>query len=242
MVSLRSIVITIESFVLTLVHLLADPMLLPGSAAQPVNSMNRQYSAPASNQLQAHQLPARQRSSQWPAGSRGQESPNSLNINHTGPAALTGAAHSQQQPRQHSSSAPSSACVPPSMQHPYSYPSILEQPPPTYEQFYRYQQFLEEQRRAQAAAAAPTNTQRTAANANDDEEEESLSESEVDEGEQPLDKWACIMCTFLNHPQLNVCEACENVRIQPGMIRIVHSGADNANNASSPATAAPTIA
>lgn len=127
----------------------------------------------------------------------------------------------------------------------------MEQPPPSYEfseQQRQFHEFIEEQRRVAVAAQAERAAQAaseqaalaaSAAPTNDDEEEESLSESE---SEEPLDMWSCIMCTFRNHPQLNVCEACENVRIQPGMIRIVHSGADNANNASSPATAAPTIA
>ncbi|XP_034126713.1 TGF-beta-activated kinase 1 and MAP3K7-binding protein 3 isoform X2 [Drosophila guanche] len=56
------------------------------------------------------------------------------------------------------------------------------------------------------------------------DEEEYPSDSDGDEDEEPLDMWACNMCTFRNHPQLNICEACENVRIQPGMIRIVPSG------------------
>ncbi|XP_046811341.1 velvet complex subunit 2-like [Lucilia cuprina] len=41
------------------------------------------------------------------------------------------------------------------------------------------------------------------------------SEEEYEEViEQP---WECSMCTFRNHPQLNICEACENVRI-PGRL------------------------
>ncbi|XP_055905410.1 uncharacterized protein LOC129940908 [Eupeodes corollae] len=39
-------------------------------------------------------------------------------------------------------------------------------------------------------------------------------------GEQP---WQCSMCTFQNHPLLNKCECCENVRILPGSVRIVPS-------------------
>lgn len=229
---------------------LADPLLNPAAptAATPsANSMNRQFSAPASHQAHAQPqqpFPGRQHQRQAP--------PNTLNI-HSVPEAPTVSAHNhlgglQPQPR----SAPSSACVPPPqlMQQmpyqPYNYPPMREQPPPSYEfsqQQRQFHEFIEQQRSvaaqaAQAAAEQAAHAQASAA-PNDDEEEESLSESE---SEEPLDMWSCIMCTFRNHPQLNVCEACENVRIQPGMIRIVHSGADNANNASSPATAAPTIA
>lgn len=39
-------------------------------------------------------------------------------------------------------------------------------------------------------------------------------------GEQP---WQCSMCTFQNHPLLNKCECCENVRILPGSVRILPS-------------------
>lgn len=229
----KSIVITIESIVLTRFHTPAGQLQQPGSAADPpTNAMNRQYSEPAGNRVTP---PAHHPTNHWPTDSRSQGPPHSLNIGQVPPTR-------PQQP--HSWSAPSSACVPLSVQHPYDYP-----PPPPYGQICPYPQFREDQRMdAQAAAvaraaavaqSAATNTQR---NANDDEEDESISGSEVDEGEQPLDKWPCIMCTFLNHPQLNVCETCENVRIQPGMIHIVRSGTDNANNASPPAAAAPTLA
>ncbi|XP_055856350.1 uncharacterized protein LOC129919488 [Episyrphus balteatus] len=39
-------------------------------------------------------------------------------------------------------------------------------------------------------------------------------------GEQP---WQCSMCTFQNHPLLNKCECCDNVRILPGSVRILPS-------------------
>ncbi|CAD7012241.1 homeobox protein 5 isoform X2 [Ceratitis capitata] len=71
-------------------------------------------------------------------------------------------------------------------------------------------------------------------------DEEDYSDSNTDGGDdyEPLDRWACSMCTFLNHPQLNICETCECVRIipepilrrenihitlSPGENRIVHS-------------------
>ncbi|XP_036333972.1 transcription factor mef2A [Rhagoletis pomonella] len=54
-------------------------------------------------------------------------------------------------------------------------------------------------------------------------DEEDYSDSNTDGGddEEPLERWPCSMCTFLNHPQLNICEACECVRILPGTVRIV---------------------
>lgn len=39
-----------------------------------------------------------------------------------------------------------------------------------------------------------------------------------DEYEEVLEPWECNMCTFRNHPQLNICETCENVRILPGRL------------------------
>ncbi|XP_067627910.1 putative uncharacterized protein DDB_G0288537 isoform X2 [Eurosta solidaginis] len=73
-------------------------------------------------------------------------------------------------------------------------------------------------------------------------DEEDYSDSNSDGGDadndEPLECWPCSMCTFLNHPQLNICEACECVRIlpepmlsrenihitlSPGENRIVHS-------------------
>ncbi|XP_053964522.1 dual specificity protein kinase splA isoform X1 [Anastrepha ludens] len=54
-----------------------------------------------------------------------------------------------------------------------------------------------------------------------DEEEYSDSNTDGGEDDEPLERWDCPMCTFLNHPQLNICEACEYVRILPGTVRIV---------------------
>ncbi|TMW45673.1 hypothetical protein DOY81_009249 [Sarcophaga bullata] len=64
-------------------------------------------------------------------------------------------------------------------------------------------------------------------------------EDEDSEYEEKLpEPWECSMCTFRNHPQLNICETCENVRIlpepvlsredihitlSPGENRIIHS-------------------
>ena len=47
-----------------------------------------------------------------------------------------------------------------------------------------------------------------------DEDEDEDSEDE----EEMLEPWECSMCTFRNHPQLNICETCENVRILPGTL------------------------
>ncbi|TMW41589.1 hypothetical protein DOY81_013331, partial [Sarcophaga bullata] len=44
-------------------------------------------------------------------------------------------------------------------------------------------------------------------------------EDEDSEYEEELpEPWECSMCTFRNHPQLNICETCENVRILPGTL------------------------
>ncbi|EDW10525.2 uncharacterized protein Dmoj_GI18499 [Drosophila mojavensis] len=194
-------------------RLLNDPQL-NGNAAAP-NSMNRQQSAPPGPQQHYPPLPGHP-----PGAARTQVPPNSLRL-HSVPAAQT---HSHQDFVQHHSSAPSSACLTPQQQQQLQ---LEMEPPPTYAQYYQFQQFLRQQRAAAAAAAAAASAApplsspaRTVAQprANQEEEEESLSESEVDEGEEPLDMWACNLCTFRNHPQLNICEACENVRIQPAPI------------------------
>uniref|UniRef100_T1PJB4 Zn-finger in Ran binding protein n=1 Tax=Musca domestica TaxID=7370 RepID=T1PJB4_MUSDO len=59
-----------------------------------------------------------------------------------------------------------------------------------------------------------------------------------DDDEEQIEHWECSMCTFRNHPQLNICECCDNVRIlpepvlsredihitlSPGENRIIHS-------------------
>lgn len=213
-----------------------DPQL-NGNAAAP-NSMNRQLSAPSGSHQQQQQQFPRQRVA--PGSARAQVPPNSLRL-HSVPAAQT---QSHLDFMQQHSSAPNSACLTPQQQQQLQ---MEMEPPPTYAQYYQFQQFLQQQRAAAAAAAAaastaaapPASPARTVSQprASQEEEEESLSESEVDEGEEPLDMWACNLCTFRNHPQLNICEACENVRIQPGMIRIVPNSAENAT---ATATATPT--
>ncbi|KAH8298454.1 hypothetical protein KR044_003569 [Drosophila immigrans] len=212
-----------------LLNMINDPQLNGTAAAS--NPMNRQLSAPASNNSQApQQPPPRQR------GAPGRMPPNSLRL-HSVPAPAT---QSHLDYVQQHSSAPSSACLTPQQHYQQQQLQLqMQEPPPTYAQYYQFQQFLQHQRAeaaARAAAAAPHSAQQLRPLANEEEEEESLSGSDEDEGEEPLDTWACNLCTFRNHPQLNVCEACENVRIQPGMIRILPSGDDNAT--SSPTTAA----
>nr|XP_014085750.1 histone-lysine N-methyltransferase, H3 lysine-79 specific [Bactrocera oleae]XP_036231137.1 histone-lysine N-methyltransferase, H3 lysine-79 specific [Bactrocera oleae] len=70
-------------------------------------------------------------------------------------------------------------------------------------------------------------------------DESDYSDSNTDGGDdyEPLERWPCSMCTFLNHPQLNICEACECVRIIPGTIRIVPT-AGGSGSASTAAVAA----
>ncbi|KAH8400803.1 hypothetical protein KR009_001069 [Drosophila setifemur] len=194
-----------------------------GSGPAP-NSINRQHSAPANNALQPYPQPfPRQR-----PGGRVQAPPTSLRL-HSVPSVPCG-----QQPvldigQQHSS-APSSACLTPqqqSQQQPYQ---LQQEPPPTYAQYYQFQQYLQQQRHQQVQLQQQQQQlqqqqqqqlqqqQQQQPPAND--EEEYLSDSDVDEDEESLDRWSCNMCTFRNHPQLNICEACENVRIKPGTIRI----------------------
>ncbi|XP_018802108.1 PREDICTED: putative mediator of RNA polymerase II transcription subunit 26 isoform X1 [Bactrocera latifrons] len=68
-------------------------------------------------------------------------------------------------------------------------------------------------------------------------DEEDYSDSNTDGGDdyEPLERWPCSMCTFLNHPQLNICEACECVRIIPGTIRIVPTAGGSASAAAAAA-------
>ncbi|XP_016999490.3 TGF-beta-activated kinase 1 and MAP3K7-binding protein 3 isoform X1 [Drosophila takahashii] len=178
-----------------------------GSAANPASNVSQQQ--------QPQPFP-RQRQ-----GVRVQAPPNSLRL-HSVPAAPTS------QPAldfgQHHSSAPTSACLTPQQQQ----FQLQQEPPPTYAQYYQFQQYLQQQRQQQLQQLQlqqqhqqqlQQQQQPTA-----QQEEEFLSDSDVDEEEETLDSWACNMCTFRNHPQLNICEACENVRIQPGMIRIVPNG------------------
>ncbi|KAM7345116.1 TAK1-associated binding protein 2 isoform 2-T3 [Cochliomyia hominivorax] len=57
---------------------------------------------------------------------------------------------------------------------------------------------------------------------NDDDDDDEPLVDDVDdyedEYEEVLEPWECNMCTFRNHPQLNICETCENVRIIPGRL------------------------
>ncbi|XP_001362052.3 putative uncharacterized protein DDB_G0271606 isoform X1 [Drosophila pseudoobscura] len=201
-----------------LLNLINEPQA-SGSGPAP-NSMNRQLSAPANNNQQQPQPFPRQRQ----AG-RSQAPPSSLRL-HSVPAQTT----AQPGPDfvQHHSSAPTSACLTPQQQQQLQ---LQQEPPPTYAQYYQFQQYLQQQRQQQLQQfqlqqqqQAQQQQQQMPVQRPVNDEEEYLSDSDVDEDEEPLDMWACNMCTFRNHPQLNICEACENVRIQPGMIRIIPSG------------------
>ncbi|XP_033246637.1 alpha-protein kinase 1-like [Drosophila miranda] len=201
-----------------LLNLINEPQA-NGSGPAP-NSMNRQHSAPANNNQQQPQPFPRQRQ----AG-RSQAPPSSLRL-HSVPAQTT----AQPGPDfvQHHSRAPTSACLTPQQQQ---HLQLQQEPPPTYAQYYQFQQYLQQQRQQQLQQfqlqqqqQAQQQQQQMPVQRPVNDEEEYLSDSDVDEDEEPLEMWACNMCTFRNHPQLNICEACENVRIQPGMIRIVPSG------------------
>ncbi|XP_050744248.1 putative uncharacterized protein DDB_G0271606 isoform X2 [Drosophila biarmipes] len=193
----------------------------PGPAASP---MSRQHLSPASNAPQQQPQPfPRQRQ-----GARVQAPPSSLRL-HSVPAAPTAQPVSLDF-GQHHSSAPSSACLTPQQQSHQQQFQMQQEPPPTYAQYYQFQQYLQQQRQQQLhqqqlhQQQLQHQQQMLQQQPPIQPEEEFLSDSEVDEEEETLDSWACNMCTFRNHPQLNICEACENVRIQPGMIRIVPSG------------------
>ncbi|XP_011296342.2 dual specificity protein kinase splA isoform X1 [Musca domestica] len=58
-----------------------------------------------------------------------------------------------------------------------------------------------------------------------------------DDDEEQIEHWECSMCTFRNHPQLNICECCDNVRILPGTLQNL-SRAMSTNSACSEAGAA----
>lgn len=49
------------------------------------------------------------------------------------------------------------------------------------------------------------------------------TDEEYDDEVDPQEMWSCNLCTFRNHPQLNICEQCENVRIKPGTIRLIRT-------------------
>lgn len=205
----------------------------PGPAANPTN---RQHLLPASNasQQQPQQQPQpfpRQRQS-----ARVQAPPSSLRL-HSVPAAPN--SQPVQDFGQHHSSAPTSACLTPQMQSQQQLLQLQQEPPPTYAQYYQFQQYLQQQRQQQLQQQMQQQQQlqqqmQQQQQPQPQQEEEFLSDSDVDEEEETLDSWACNMCTFRNHPQLNICEACENVRIQPGMIRIVPSGGGAAAAAATP--------
>eukprot|EP00099_Drosophila_melanogaster_P005549 NP_001246417.1 TAK1-associated binding protein 2, isoform B [Drosophila melanogaster] len=205
----------------------------PGPAANPTN---RQHLLPASNasQQQPQQQPQpfpRQRQS-----ARVQAPPSSLRL-HSVPAAPI--SQPVQDFGQHHSSAPTSACLTPQMQSQQQLLQLQQEPPPTYAQYYQFQQYLQQQRQQQLQQQMQQQQQlqhqmQQQQQPQPQQEEEFLSDSDVDEEEETLDSWACNMCTFRNHPQLNICEACENVRIQPGMIRIVPSGGGAAAAAATP--------
>ncbi|XP_061402298.1 myb-like protein AA [Musca vetustissima] len=56
-----------------------------------------------------------------------------------------------------------------------------------------------------------------------------------DDDEELIEHWECNMCTFRNHPQLNMCECCDNVRILPGTLQNL-SRAISTNSACSDAS------
>uniref|UniRef100_A0A6P4EJK9 Ataxin-2 homolog isoform X1 n=1 Tax=Drosophila rhopaloa TaxID=1041015 RepID=A0A6P4EJK9_DRORH len=198
----------------------------PGPAA---NSMSRQHPSPGSNAPQQQQ-PQPQPFPRQRQGARTQAPPNSLRL-HSVPAAPTS------QPSldfgQHHSSAPTSACLTPQQQSQQQHFQLQHEPPPTYAEYYQFQQYLQQQRQ-QIQEQQLRLQQQVQQQPPPQQEEEFLSDSDVDEEEEPMDSWACNMCTFRNHPQLNICEACENVRIQPGMIRIVPTGSGAAAAATPP--------
>ncbi|XP_075169464.1 TAK1-associated binding protein 2 isoform X2 [Haematobia irritans] len=62
-------------------------------------------------------------------------------------------------------------------------------------------------------------------------------EDDDDDEYELMEPWECSMCTFRNHPQLNICECCENVRILPGTLTNLSRAISN-NSASSVTSAA----
>ncbi|KAH8336662.1 hypothetical protein KR059_000124 [Drosophila kikkawai] len=195
-------------------QLLNQPQANDSGSGSAPNSMNRQNSAPIS-QHQQQQPPPRQR-----PGGRTQAPPNSLRL-HSVPAVPTTAQPTPDfgQHQQHSS-APTSACLTPQQQ-------LQQEAPPTYAQYYQFQQYLHQQRQQQLQQLQVQQQQQQILQQQQQlqqravtEEEEFQSDSDA-EAEETLDSWACNMCTFRNHPQLNICEACDYVRIQPGMLHFV---------------------
>lgn len=60
-----------------------------------------------------------------------------------------------------------------------------------------------------------------------------------DDDYELFEPWECNMCTFRNHPQLNICECCDNVRIKPGTLTNLSRAisTNSANSSSSVAVA-----
>ncbi|KAH8253501.1 hypothetical protein KR032_005769 [Drosophila birchii] len=206
-----------------LLNRINEPQANDSSSGSATNSMNRQNSAPASQQQQ--QPPPRQR-----PGSRVQAPPNSLRLHSVPAVPTTGLPIPDFGQHQQHSSAPSSACLTPQHQ-------LQQEPPPTYAQYYQFQQYLHQQRQQQLQQLQVQQQQQEILQQQQQravtEEEEFQSDSDA-EAEETLDSWACNMCTFRNHPQLNICEACDYVRIQPGMLHFV----PNATAAAAAAAAA----
>lgn len=78
----------------------------------------------------------------------------------------------------------------------------------------------------------------------DNDEEEYVDDGNDDEYEV-VQPWECNMCTFRNHPQLNICEACDNVRILPGTLpnlsRAISNNSANSVQLTAAAASSPTI-
>lgn len=202
--------------------------------------MNRQHSAPAGNAPQQHQNQPQPFPRQRPGG-RSQVPPSTLNL-HSVPTP-SNLQLNQDFLHQHRS-APSSACLTPQQQQQFN------EPPPTYAQYHQFQQYLQQQRQQQLQQLQLQQQQQQLQQQQllqqqqqqqrpGNEEEDYLTDSDVDEDEEPLDMWACNLCTFRNHPQLNICEACENVRIQPGMIRIIPNASGGGSTAAAGSAGTP---
>ncbi|XP_065366588.1 transcription factor SPT20 homolog isoform X2 [Calliphora vicina] len=69
-----------------------------------------------------------------------------------------------------------------------------------------------------------------------DQEEPLVNDDDGEYEEIVEPQWECNMCTFRNHPQLNICETCDNVR--PGMLTNL-SRALSATNCTTNTAAAP---
>lgn len=85
--------------------------------------------------------------------------------------------------------------------------------------------------------SAPLN----AINNNDLQDPIESDDNDYDEYEEISEPWECSMCTFRNHPQLNICETCENVRIIPGRLTNLSRAIANTNLTNTPATATASV-